>query len=442
VLKITDPLRLYVLWSQGAPGTLSAGARLAHAFGERLDAVGMVRDGVGFRIPVRQRSVPWRPTIDAVTPRKIELDDARSNIVVAVYDDVMAVRQPWTRYLSDLQAAAAKRNGRDLLVMVLMTSDNAAPKAWGDIQAIRAPAPAAATATVAVPATAPASAPAPAAVRASASASTPAPPSTPASAPSPDGEADWSPWLRRVMLDVLALSLDRRSDQKDDEPKRICVFLSHAKADGENAALLIEGFRRLKPNQRVNSIDMYFDSSDTLAGTRYDAQFRRAIEHGVFLALVTDAYHTRRWCQWELLLAKELQRPIVIWDRSQKGILRSFPYLGNVPVIRATDVDSKEEPNDAEIEELLLALLLEALRMLVWKDYADDRIAARTELSAAGAVAVFARPPELTDMAYHRRAKGANIIVYPDPPIGQDERDLLNAADPDVQLLALSEISR
>jgi hypothetical protein len=219
------------------------------------------------------------------------------------------------------------------------------------------------------------------------------------------------------------------------------VFLSHAKADGENAALLIDGFRRVKPDEQINSIDMFFDSSDTLAGARYDDQFRSAIEKGVFLALVTDAYHTRRWCQWELLQAKECQRPIVIWDRSQKGNLRSFPYFGNVPVVRARDVQANE-PEDAEIEELLLTLLLEALRIQVWKDYAGERIAARTASNGPGNIALFARPPELTDIAFHRRVKGASVIVYPDPPIGQDERALLSAADPDVQLLALSELLR
>ena len=401
MLKVTDALRLHVLWAPSGQGSAAAGARLARACGERLDAVGMVRDGIGFRVPVRQRSVPWQPASDAVTPRKINLADSRSNIVIAVYDDVMSARPAWAQYLNEIQSAAAQRGGRDLLIMLLMTSDKAPPNAWADIQAIRAPPPVASA---------------------------------------PDVEPDWPGWLRRVMLDILARAIDQGVTAADENPKKIRVFLSHAKADGENAALLIEGFRRVKPDQRINSIDMFFDSSDTLAGTRYDAQFRCAIEQGVFLALVTDAYHTRRWCQWELLLAKERQRPIVIWDRSQRGILRSFPYFGNVPVVRARDAHSNEPPEDAEIEELLLALLLEALRIQVWKDYAGERIAAQMACSGLGKVALLARPPELTDIAYHRRAKGASIIVYPDPPIGQDERDLLSAADPDVKLLALSEI--
>jgi hypothetical protein len=341
--------------------------------------------------------------LDPVTPRKIKLGDSRSNIVVAVYDDVMSARPAWTQYLNDIQAAAAQRGGRDLLIMLLMTSDNAPPNAWADVQAIRTAAPV---------------------------------------ANAPGAEPDWPGWLRRVMLNILGRAIDQGVATPDGTPKKIRVFLSHAKADGEDAALLIEGFRRVKPDERINCIDMFFDSSDTLAGARYDDQFRCAIEQGVFLALVTDAYHTRRWCQWELLLAKERQRPIVIWDRSQKGILRSFPYFGNVPVVRARDVHSNEPPEDAEIEALLLTLLLEALRIQVWKDYAGERIAAQMASDGLGKVALFARPPELTDIAFHRKAKCASVIVYPDPPIGQDERALLTAADPEVQLLALSEILR
>jgi|SRR5271165_575668 len=396
--QVLDAMRLYVLWAAPAPGVISAGSRLAEGFRERLDAVGMVRDGVGLRIPLRQRSLPWRPLADPVTPRPIDLAASRSNVIVAVYDDVMAARGAWTRYLENLEKAVAPRGGRDLLVMVLMTSDNAAPNAWNTIQAIRAPAP-------------------------------------------PKVHPDWSAWLRRVMLDVLALCISHGA-ARDAGPKQICVFLSHAKADGENAALLLEGFRRVKPNEKVTSVDMYFDSSDTIAGARFDSQFQCAIEQGVFLALVTDAYHMRRWCQWELLLAKKLQRPILIWDRSEKGNSRSFPYLGNVPVVRATDVNSSAPPGNPEIEELLLALLLEALRMRVWKDYASARIADQQRQGQLKEVVLFARPPELTDIAYHRSADGARTIVYPDPPIGQDERELLGLADPTVRLLALSEVLR
>ena len=114
--------------------------------------------------------------------------------------------------------------------------------------------------------------------------------------------------------------------------------------------------------------------------------------------------------------------------------------MGNVPVIRPKDVDPSDTPGDAEIEELLLVLLLEAMRTLVWKSYAIDRISTRIQGDKSGSIALFARPPELADLAYNRRAKGAGIIVYPDPPIGPDERELLKAANPDVQVLSLSEI--
>jgi hypothetical protein len=185
---------------------------------------------------------------------------------------------------------------------------------------------------------------------------------------------------------------------------------------------------------------MFFDSSDTLAGARFDSQFREAIEQGVFLALVTDAYHTRPWCHWELLRAKEMQRPIVIWDRSERGILRSFPYLGNVPVIRAPGPGPSSTADHGEIEELLLALLLEGLRMRVWKEYAGVRIAERRQAAGLGEVSLLARPPELADIAYLRGGGNASVVVYPDPPIGQDERELLRHADPGLRLLALSEL--
>ena len=215
MLQVMDALRLYVLWSPNAQGQAATGARLAHAFGERLDAVGMVRDGIGFRIPVRQRSIPWQPAFDPVTPRKINLADSRSNIVIAIYDDVMSARPAWTQYLNEIQTAAAQRGSRDLLIMLLDDLRQGSRRMRGPI-------------------------------------SKPSEQQAPV-ANAPGVEPDWPGWLRRVMLNILGRAIDQGVATPDSNPKKIRVFLSHAKADGEDAALLIEGFRRVKPDERINA---------------------------------------------------------------------------------------------------------------------------------------------------------------------------------------------
>jgi len=53
-----------------------------------------------------------------------------------------------------------------------------------------------------------------------------------------------------------------------------------------------------------------------------------------------------------VLLAKHFQRPVVVVDAVQEREVRSFPYVGNVPVVRWK----------GDVQEVIDALLREALR--------------------------------------------------------------------------------
>jgi hypothetical protein len=150
---------------------------------------------------------------------------------------------------------------------------------------------------------------------------------------------------------------------------------------------------------------------------------------------------------WELLTAKKFGSPIVLWDLSHRGTLRSFPYLGNVPVIRTPDV--RYQPgqgmerlevasiSDVDVEHVLLALLSEAMRMEVWAADAQDRV--NTRNPAGSQIVVCARPPELAELAHHY-AQTPVEIVYPDPPICLHEKELIRKAFPNARLMALSEL--
>jgi len=423
---LLDSMRVYVLWAASRAGAEDPGCQLAHALRDQLDALGMIRDGVGFRIPVRQRSRPWRPKLN---PRPIELGAARSNVVVVVVDDVMRARKEWAEYVAELAEQMSARGGADLLLPVTTSRGESLPVlAERELHGIMAFTP-------------------------------------------DDDEAALSRWLRRVVMYAMGViwvhqrtgrcsrndSAARRGGADSAPPRedvrKITVFLSHAKKDGEGAALLLERFRRLAPPKNeggVNSVDMYFDAYDTVAGKSYSDQFKKAISQGALLGIVTDAYHGRPWCMWEVLTAKEHKSPIVIWDLSHRGVLRSFPYLGNVPVVRTPEAKyaagGPAEPeelvvesiSDMEIERVLLALLSEALRMEVWAAHAEALV--KTSAMTAPTMIVCARPPELADLA-HQCARGVKTIVYPDPPIALHEQRLLAAAFPQLALVPLSEVS-
>ena len=94
-----DPMRLYVLWAPSAEGADDLGRRLARALRDQLNALGMVRDSVGFRIPVHHRSSPWRP---GMLPRPIDFAASRSNVFVVLDDDVMGGRPSWAGYIAPI----------------------------------------------------------------------------------------------------------------------------------------------------------------------------------------------------------------------------------------------------------------------------------------------------------------------------------------------------
>jgi hypothetical protein len=374
---------------------------------------------------VRKRSANWR---DTDRPQPIDWTAASSNIVILAIDDVMRNREAeWADYVSDIVRHIDDNSRADMLLPVITSRG-------------QRPSPFDALATQGI------------------------------IAPTPEAEQHWERWSRRITMYVMGAvwahqrnarrAMNRtmieqsatRQTTPAEELRRIGIFLSHAKMDGEGVALLLERFKESKPNPkpdevRVSSVEMFFDASDTVAGDAYAKQFEQAIKRGALLGILTDAYHSRPWCMWELLTAKEFESPIVLWDLSHRGTFRSFPYLGNVPVIRTPDV--RYQPgqamdrldvasiSDVDIEHVLLALLSEAMRMEVWVADAQDRVKTRNALGSR--IIVCARPPEFAELVHHYLQTPV-AIVYPDPPICLHEKKLIAKAFPQVRLMALSEL--
>lgn len=61
----------------------------------------------------------------------------------------------------------------------------------------------------------------------------------------------------------------------------------------------------------------------------------------IMLACHTDQYSSRPWCRCEVLDAKRSSAHILIVDALENGENRSFPYSGNVPVLRWRDSESE-----------------------------------------------------------------------------------------------------
>jgi hypothetical protein len=206
----------------------------------------------------------------------------------------------------------------------------------------------------------------------------------------------------------------------DPGAAKVKVFLSHAKQDG----VAITGIVRRHLHE-VARLDDFFDAADIPDGSRFaEVVTQAAGSLPALLAIQTDTYASREWCRLEVLEAKRKRVPIVVVAAVEKGERRAFPYLGNVPVVRWH--------GEGSLSEVVGVLLREVLR----SRYFPLRVEAICRLHHLNPNnQVFSYPPELLTALWCRgdllEAQGASRgrLVYPDPPLGTEELELLRQLD-------------
>jgi hypothetical protein len=207
--------------------------------------------------------------------------------------------------------------------------------------------------------------------------------------------------------------------------RKVQIFLSHSKhdADGERLARLI---REQLFRGEGDSLSTFFDVHDIPAGMRFDQVLRQRIKVSAVVAIHTDSYSSREWCRREIIEAKRWSVPLVVIDCINDLDERSFPYMGNVPVVRMDPVAANR------IDYVVGRLLDEVLKDFLWR--------CRVELAASAAgdgVKFLPRPPELISLAGLGTRDAT--LVYPDPPIGVEESDLFEQVAPEVRLRSMTQ---
>ena len=211
-------------------------------------------------------------------------------------------------------------------------------------------------------------------------------------------------------------------------PTPVKLFLSHAKADGEELAETLRDHI-----ETTSAVQIFFDTNDIAPGFDFRTEIKGNIERSVLVVLLTDHYASRTWCRREVLWAKQNNCPLVVVHAVRDREERSFPYLGNTPVIRIAvqDFDANPQQNNWCAQVVALALN-EMLRSCWFRAHLND-------LKQIGLIPDHLEPcpspPEmLTVMAKQTNNQAATDIhlIYPDPPLGMEERQLLTQAAPNV----------
>jgi hypothetical protein len=213
----------------------------------------------------------------------------------------------------------------------------------------------------------------------------------------------------------------------DREPHRVTVFVSHTKRlstlEEATVSSLVDLVRAVIATTRLAE---FFDARDLQPNEDWAPALIAAASTGALLAVRTDLYSSRPWCQREVLTAKRVGMPVVILDALTFGEERGSFLMDHVPRSPGRQEGAGWRPND--IIRALGKLVDECLKRVLWRkqqQIADDAglpVTVDWWAPHAPEPATFAAWIEERDDAL----RGDPIVVlHPDPPLGPDEREVL-----------------
>lgn len=204
--------------------------------------------------------------------------------------------------------------------------------------------------------------------------------------------------------------------------RKATIFVSHAKQDGRATAEDL--VRHVRDPQNQLGLETFYDALELRDGEDFAEGLEQGVQDSALLALASDSYEGRPWCNREILVAKQFRRPVLIVDLGRNRVARTYPYFGNLP-FRRHDMASPQGRDTA-----LLDLVVEMLRVELFSIVAQQ---------ADPTAIALPRPPELLDLVNLAHEK-AGRVLYPDPPLPNQELALLSALVPDLTFLTLDEL--
>lgn len=210
----------------------------------------------------------------------------------------------------------------------------------------------------------------------------------------------------------------------------VSIFLSHAKVD-----LVVNQQDPVRKTRAVLNelpVATWYDASEIASSQGFaDAISAGIRDCSIMLAFQTDQYSARSWCRREVLEAKRLGAHLLIVDALQSGEARSFPYIGNVPTVRwqygNPEVDARLVVDRAVLE----ALRFTHNRAILEREGEPDEV-------------ILPAAPEALTLAYEcNNTDTEKTFLYPDPPLGREELEVLQQLRPKAHFLTpLTKVAR
>ena len=200
-------------------------------------------------------------------------------------------------------------------------------------------------------------------------------------------------------------------DEPTGDKSSLKLFLSHTKAD-DFAIKIVNDLRNYIINTNMS---FFFDVWSIQPGYIVNDEIKKHLEDATLLAIETDTYSSRYWCQKEVVWAKQMQRPMLIVNAISKAVDRVFPALSNAPCIRINP--NEDELSKYKIQEILEATLVESIRVEYSKkilDYYKENNWIEDNDCETCPV-----PPDIYSFAESKNPPVA--VCYPEPAIQYDE---------------------
>lgn len=213
-----------------------------------------------------------------------------------------------------------------------------------------------------------------------------------------------------------------------NKSERLTAFISHTKRhshiENEDVDVLVGLVREVIGGTRLNE---FFDASDLQPGTDWDGELRTKSATSAMLAVRTDLYSSREWCQREIAIAKTHGMPVIMMDAIGYGEERGSFLMDHVPRVAVRKSQGRWLKRD--VYRALNLLVDECLKRALWILQKE-----LTEKQKEWDIAWWApHAPEPLTLSYwintylqERPESERDIrILHPDPPLGPEEREVL-----------------
>ena len=258
-----------------------------------------------------------------------------------------------------------------------------------------------------------------------------------ASTPEPDGETERSLRCRDLAQGISQFL-------SGDGNGRLNVFISYANQSSSSGKDgtddLVEMVRSVIENTHLGR---FFSPRDLQPGREWETELREKAASSALLALRTDLYPSREWCQREISIAKRQGMPVIMMDALDVGEERGSFLMDHAP--RVPVRNTREEGwRKRDIYRALNLLVDECLKREIWS---RQRELSRDDPRLGIAWWAPHAPEPLTFVDWMRKEETAGTgtsdapvvrVLHPDPPLGEEEKlvleQVLSLGSPDCEL--------